>query len=432
MDLKKAVAPQNKLSDSLLQVNQLSYRLPPEIGVARAKKVVVDQFQRTSYSSGRMILDAQTGSAFVNGRESWIEFNLSCDQTVGLGQGSALNVIEEALVKGRGGREVSRVERCNLLGKNVQTWKASRDYINSVGGVQGYAPIDGFGDIEAPGSPYVASGLEVTSTARRFCIPLSAIAPVFDQARLLPPQLMEGMRIELLLASLNTAFVRIGTAPTTYTVANPEIHWSTVDLADQFKRKINEMAASRGLNLLHKEYFHQISANNTGQFNFDVRKAASKALKMLVVSRADTLYDVNTTLVDSMGSESFLYSRAISHIGADYFPQQAITADSKTDYASFYQNTLHAMDKMGAYDMPPSVGYTDYGRESATIGGKALYAVRLNKSGVSDLDGYQINNSRALIADVTFSGSAVARTLDIWLQHLRAVKVFTSGLDVKD
>ena len=55
------------LADSLLQVNQLSYRLPPQISIASKCTHVINYPQQASYNNGNtMIFDCQTGSQFVD------------------------------------------------------------------------------------------------------------------------------------------------------------------------------------------------------------------------------------------------------------------------------------------------------------------------------------------------------------------------------
>jgi len=423
-ELKSEIKPDDRLTESLLQVNRLQYRLPPEIGVARAKTVVVDHFQESKYVQGRrMVLDAQTGSSFIDARNSWLEFTLVADGTdaLTLGSGSAMNVIDNVLIKGRGGREVCRIEKANLFSKFKQQWENPLGWTNSVGPNQGYATI----------TSASVSGTAVnvkTPVERRFAIPLSALAPVFDQDKLLPAQMMEGLRMELTLATVGAALVQDGAATDgSYYVENPEVHWAAVDLSDQFKRKINEISAQRGLNLMHKEWYHQETGGAaTTTYDFDIRKAASKALKSMTISRVTASIDSELKDIDGMNSEAFLYTRAQSHIGADYFPQQAMTG-SATNWTTFYQHALSAWGKMSATWSPPTTTYANYGAVSAS------HCISLNKSGgVSDLDGYQVNNSRALVHNFVFEGPAVARTLDSYLQHVRLLQIFPSSILIKD
>ena len=62
-----------------------------------------------------------------------------------------------------------------------------------------------------------------------------------------------------------------------------------------------------------------------------------------------------------------------------------------------------------------------------------------NKSTVSDLQGSQVNNSRAILVDLEAAQGGVppapanySRRLDVYLEHLRASKYFTSNCEIRD
>ena len=58
----------NGLAESLLEVNQISYRLPPQISVTSKCTHVINYSQQSIYSneSKNVIFDVQTGSQFVD------------------------------------------------------------------------------------------------------------------------------------------------------------------------------------------------------------------------------------------------------------------------------------------------------------------------------------------------------------------------------
>lgn len=414
------------IGDALLKLNDLKYMLPPEISIATKRTFMIDQAQQNSYTGGQVIFTAQTGSSFVNPRDSFLRFTFTADEACTWGQGSAMNVIREVIVKSRTGTEVSRVTLANILRKNVDYYNMSRNWINAVGGLQGYPKTVTSGSLALTSYPRDAA------TSRIYTIPLSHIAPIFDTDKLLPPQLCEGMRIELWLETTNNTVTSGATPVTTYTLSIPRIHWNIIDLADQFKMKINQMA-SKGLNLLHKEWFHQPASAASAAFNIEVRKAASKALKAYVVSRPNSNLNSSANNVDAMASEAFKYATLQANIGADYFPQTRVESASTSDWTRFYQYTLQGVDKMGPRGMvaPPYVSYDTYGTVGNDIGNMAAFVMSFNKSTVTDLAGYQVNNSRVIQFNITYTDST-DRSVDIWLQFVRLVKVFTNGVNVKD
>jgi hypothetical protein len=80
------------LAESLLQVNQLSYRLPPQISIASKCTHVINYPQQSSYNQGQtMIFDCQTGSQFVDPAASYLRFVVKpADSLHGFGSGQLL------------------------------------------------------------------------------------------------------------------------------------------------------------------------------------------------------------------------------------------------------------------------------------------------------------------------------------------------------
>lgn len=416
----------DSLAQSLLQVNNMSYKLPPEISIASARHHVTEFAQQSSYQGGETIVwDSQTGSLFVDGKGSYIRWTLTPSGAGDFGSGSSYNIVNRVVVRTRTGKEWCRVEDANLLNKYLKRYKCPRTYFENLGKAEGF-PTTG-----ADGS--LGDGATVLTAGYTFCLPLSTI-PCFEQDKLLPPQIMEGCRIEISLERASVAWFGAGGAVASYTVSKPVIKWDAYEIADQFKRKINEMSAKQGLNLIHKEYFHTIVANNSNQFNFDIKKAAAKALKSMVVSRLAA--DINDGTKDSMASEAYDYTKQQAHIGSVYYPNQPLETDDPTlkGLNESYYNTMLAMDKGScddSCDVSP-LSYSSTGVATAGVNNKdAMIAVNLNKSGVSDMSGMSVNNSRSLLFDLTFSAPQ-NRQLDCYLQHLRAVKVYQSNVDVKD
>lgn len=422
MDSQQATQGLNdKLAESLLQVNKLLYKMPPNLGITNRRNHRTDYFQQAEYKNGEtMVLDSQVGTDFVDAKNSYLKFKFTPNAECNFGTASAANVINRVLVRTRTGKEICRVENANLLTKYCQLYDCPKDWVESLGKAQGYG------------------GDSVIVTGKVFIIPLWVI-PCFNVDKLLPPQMTTGLRIEIELESPSVATKEeaVGVPCTSYTIGRPEIHWDTHDLADQFKRKISEMASSQGLNVVHKEYFHSIvSGAAQTDYNFDIKKACSKALKLKIISRNNTELSSPATAQasDSMRSEGYNWVRWQSHIGADYFPNQPLTVDNVglDGNAEAYWATQFACGKANQCWYPSSVTPDQY------TAAEAMIAFNYNKSSVSELQGYQVNNSRAVIVDLTADTAAVkgtgadVRRLDVYLCFLRAAKYFTSNAEVRD
>ena len=421
------------LAESLLMVNKLDYKLPPQISIASNCTHVINYSQQASYNNGNTIIfDVQTGSQFVDPACSYLRFVVSPNDSIHcFGSGSAKNLFSRVVVRTATGKELSRVEDANLIMKIVDVYNNSNDWRTTLGKNQGYT--------EAPANNVLADA--VPSTGKVFTLPIQCLMPCMSPhgAKLVPPNIMSGLRIELTLASPDDAFSSVNQASlatlASYTVNNCEMHFKVYELADQFQRKIQEMSQS-GLNYLYKEHFHTIVAPGaTSNINFDVKKAASKSLTARILARATT--DLSTAGKDRLASAPYNYAKIQSHIGSDYFPNQPLQINatpSADNISEAYHYALYAQDKLEAWS-PPGVTPAQYlGRANtgtSDVYSSGIVAFNFNKSNVSDLAGYTTSNSRALLVDLT-QDSAVDVRLDVYLTFLRLAKVYQSNCVVLD
>jgi hypothetical protein len=413
-----AVASES-LSNSLLQVNKMLYKMPPSLGITARRHHVIDFSQQNLYNAGQTIVfDIQTGSYFIDAKNSYLRLDVA---TIGgdateFNSGGITNIIKRVVVRTKSGKEWCRCEEFNLYIRNVLRYTASNNYLNKVGKSYGFD-----------------AGIPVTTLGSRYTIPLWLI-PCFNQDKLLPPQIMEGLRIELTLAGVGEAFESVDPL-VSYVVTNAEIHSDAFDIADQFKRKVAEMSARQGLILVHKEYFHSnvgtISATNT--YNYDIKKACSKACRNFNILRPND--DISTLNADSMNAEAYNVIRYQAHIGQDYIPNQPIAIDDPlgpqaNNVNEAYYDTQFVWDKVNQTWYCNTITPEEF---LGLTGTKRLgmVAFNLNKSQVTDLDGYVLNNSRALVVDIKCDNIR-ERKVDTFLQHLRVAKVYTANAEIRD
>jgi hypothetical protein len=426
------------LAESLLQVNQLSYRLPPQISIASKTTHVINYSQQSNYNGGNtVIFDIQTGSAFVDPMASYFRFVVKPSASgFGFGSGSVCNIFNRCVVRTATGKELSRVEDANLLCKILDVYNNSNDWRVTMGESQGYT-----NDVMKTEVKYTD---EVPTGGRLFVIPIQCLLPCMSPhgAKLVPPNIMSGLRIELSLASAGDAFCSVNqtTLPTnplaSYTIDDVEIHLKTHELADAFARKIQEMSV-QGLNYLYKEHFHNIvSPGANSQINFDVKKACSKALTARILTR--TTATISNTSRDHMASAPFNYIKYQSHIGSDYFPNQPLQLSgtpTRNNINESYYYTMYAQDKLEKWS-PPGVTPAQYlgdlgGGTVSLVYASGIVAFNFNKSNVSDLAGYTVSNSRSLLVDLQQATATDVR-LDVYLTFLRLAKVYQSNCVVLD
>ena len=420
------------MQEGLMRVNQLSYEFPAQLSVSTRRHRVTNYFQRNTYNPGEtMVLDSQTGSAFISGQDSYLSFLLTPSLAATFGSGSALNLFNTVRVKTRGGQELNRIENFNVLAAKHAKWTKSSDWAASEGQALGFVG----GDIHSL----------VTNVPYRFTIPLKYLAPIFAQSKLLPPQLCEGLRIELELERSDTALKGVSGS---FTITQPQILFDATTIADAFARRIGELAATQGLNIMFSNFYSNQVSGSAGQtsFNYDIKKAASKCMRLWTVSRNNA--NVNSAAADSLGSLPMDYTSVSTHIGADYIPNVPIrvsgyVATSATGGAN-NKNTgviselyYHTLSAVSDNERPcyPSVGLKGLTYNADDIRDSVL-VFSYNKSTLDNLSGYSVNNSRALIVDLecdtVVNGGGTVRRLDNWMEHLRNVRIFANQSVISD
>lgn len=423
------------LMDSLLEVNQLAYRLPPQISISSRCTHVIQYSNQPSYTGNTIVFEVQTGSQFCDPAASYIRLNVKPDVAgFGFGSGSVKNMFVRVVVRTASGKELSRVEDANVLMRMMDVYDNSKDWRNTVGRSQGYSVSNTDGTVTN-----TLYSEEVSSTTGKvFCIPIQSLIPCMNPVGgnvLVPSNIMSGLRIELGLASASDAFSAVNqstgvTDLTGYVVSECELHLKVYELADAFQRKIQEIASSSGLNYLYKEHFHGIVSTTTNQINYDIKKACSKALTARMCTRPAAL----SAGKDKFQTSVFDYNKIQSNIGSDYFPNQPLQINGTPTINNIneaYYYSLYAQNKLLTWS-PPGISPNEFfGTTDFKTYNNGVISFNFNKSQVSDLSGYTTSNSRALLVNLQRS-STVAIRIDVYLTFLRLCKAYLSNVVVLD
>ena len=317
----------------------------------------------------------------------------------------------------------------------MDRYQKSEEWLRTVGKSQGYSVRNQVATANVYADAIPAGG-------KLFVIPLCSIFPCFNLigSKLIPPQVASGLRVEIRLASPDDAFCSVDQAtPLTlasYVVSKPEIHAKEYTLNDNFQRAISEMA-NQGLNLLYKEHYNTIVSQTTNQINYDIKKAVSKALKLSVVTRPNA--SLNVAGKDRFASLPYNFEKIQSNCGSDYIPNQplsidgAVTADNINE--SYYY-ALEELDKLEHWNNT-SVSPAEFlGRANdgtvADVYSNGMVCFSYNRSNTSQLAGYTISNSRALLVNLTQQGVATSVRLDTFLTYLRLCKSMNTNTLVLD
>jgi len=461
--------------------------------------------------------------------------------------GSALNIIDRITISTRSGDELSRIERLNLLQYTLTPWTKDQQWIDTVG--------KGMGMGRHFTCNSVARNLETGGLEMRVAIPMYCLSGLFNYDRLLPSMLMSGLRIEIQWASPTAAFCRepaqsrvraedfgiarlsghqllidpvvttvaTGNLPTEsttvtagrglteaaanalvaartipgYIVKDIYFQLKSVQLTDSIQRLLNETSAVNGLEVVYTDYNNtqQVLPDTSGNFFMEVRHAASRALKAIMIPRPQG--SVNNPLCDSFATTAMPFRRWHWRLGSLYFPHQQIT--EKTTIKNIPQTYTYTLDSFGKVAAAPRCAakmdnYITPADHYLTFGGMAGYTVpgapadisfpledpddpasratrttrieldkhdrptavinkqywnnhlcnapigvSLERSTLFNLSGIPINNSRVLSFHGEFGSPTLGAettnlgptTYDCFLQYVRLARVFLNNVEVE-
>lgn len=416
----QAVTPEG-LATSLLIVNSLQYKMPSNMSVVVSRNMKRSFANLESYrQGGKIIVTWNTGSEYVYGPNSYLVFDVEVEGTGttgvaqgSFGSGSACNLIDNVTVTSVQGTEVDRTEGVNIYVRDMDRYKYSQDWINNFGSTMGYAST------EASGPPI---GPVITTTPKRFCIPLSKLCGVCNSKVLMPSTLAGGLRFEIKLASLGTAFLDVSTLTTDltdYKLTNVNMHLDTYQLADSIQKRLMMESASRGLEYFYETYDrtrHNITSSNKA--NITVRKSVARALSAHVKTRLNA--NVDNKSVDSMDSEVNQVSSFFWRLGALNFPNQRLSGLEEQYYYAQY-----CMSKVDQPYKNNSISLSDFKDR------EGLVCVTLERSNVIDGSGLPVNNSRQLQVELDYGNSAQTRDIDVFMNYLQLARVFINNVLVK-
>ena len=397
------------MADSVMNVNNLNYGMPPMPSVATGRTHISVFPQTVSASQGgNIIFNVSSGSQFINGPGSYLQISVT---TVGGNAATMLpsvgSLFSNIIVTAQNGVELSRV---NDLAMYMQKGKYQMSHDKRVL----LKDTEGLYKVLAAGAG-----------TYKFILRLDAL-PIFKNSQLLPPQMMEGLRIQFGVNSIARAF-KSAVAVTSFSVTSV-LKLDATTLSDAFLRRVNEISSNQGLVLMHEEAFHSESSSSTVNLNFNINKACSKAVEFCLLPRLSANVDLATA--NSSSTEPYNFSSVQLQAGSQYYPIQPLTQTAtglNTSTEPFHYVLVNATN--GKYNS--SVHYDHfYQAFSATTGCEAAYFQNL-REGSANLTGVLLNNSRSLIVNATMGG-AVGRLFTSYLSHIRMCRYFANNSIVRD
>ena len=168
---------------SLMQINSLTYSVPPSLSLVTHRNYHKLYSQRSQYSGTETIeFVFSTGSSYLEAKRSFLCFDIQVATTAGVTFGgvrsNALSIIKSLTLTHSSGTTIEYLPGLNLYKRITSDWTQSfnkRDSINQV-----------FGEVA------VESKLPDLKTKLSCCIPLSELSDFFNQTQCVPSMLVLG------------------------------------------------------------------------------------------------------------------------------------------------------------------------------------------------------------------------------------------------
>jgi hypothetical protein len=279
------------------------------------------------------------------------------------------------------------------------------------------------GTDEAANSKYFIQPNEVV----RFCIPMSAISPLFASKQLLPNSLASGMRFDLQLATAARAMQKstavTTTDPLSYEIVDCAIVCESYQLSDLILRNLNQMSSSSGLEYIFTTWFSTSGRRNTNSINIESRKAVSRALMMFY---SETVPEsANDYKIDCFKSVPPQWLDVQCRVGSLYLPTQSSLRASTAELLSpeIYSQSLLAFEKFRGAMGTAGVGLDQF-EDGAAIFASSLERDTLGGSGIP------LSNSRTLAVDATFEapGQGESFFVSLFLKYTSLCRIYLSNI----
>ncbi len=408
---------------NLLRLNNLIYKMKSRTTVVSQRNMKEYEFDRDEYknTTKQVALTAlNTGELYVDGSNSWFSFDVTVSNLPAgatswdWGVGSAMNLFSTILITSENGVELHRIDDANRY--LVQNNKYEKDdfWFQREGKAMGY------------GSTALAE-----DTVYSYTVPLDQLGGIFGvKNQLLPSVLLAGVKIELHTENPINAIKCVGTitedaTSLSYIISNPKFHLDTYLLADAIHKKILDISASNGLEIVYETVETDKQSTPATTINMTSKKTVSLARQAF----AGNYGDVDTKgKVDQMQTQAFDLDQFNFRIGSTYYPLQPLQTTNAADESKFndsYFNTLYAFEAFNNRKYV-SATFDDF----ATGGfGIASTTLELDTHSVSSVP---INNNRQLLYRARSSTTDANRTTIMYLKFVRVAKAYLNNLVVRD
>ena len=276
-------------SQAILQRNRMSYEVSQPVSIkTRPHDTILQYFERQQYKQNdTMIASLATGKYFVDPEKSYISVNVAIATADGspctgnFGSGSVANLFKNVRIFHKSGTTITSCQNNDIYIKAQDRIIKDEFWFNTIGLQQGYVPNTATNfNLDSR----IADGVQ-------YKIKLADLHGFFRgyNSSLLPPEIIDGLRIELDLQTANQALLEnAGESPiVSYELLKSNIQLCLVKVMDNAALTVYNTAQKKGLSWTYDDTFtsNKNYANNDNAITISVDKAVSVAKNCIVFSR---------------------------------------------------------------------------------------------------------------------------------------------------
>ena len=458
----------------------LGYGVPMDTSVVVNRTTKLYHFLHDEYNPTDVATCTfPTGADYVDTRRSFLTFELNTVSggvvKYGFGtHGSVCNTIKRVCVYARSGEELCRMEEFNLFSNMMLPFTYNRQWFQRQGNGMWY-------------------GSRIFNTKQTCVIPMYILSPLFNSNQLLPAALVSGMRVELTLEdhnkvtfAVNTTTNVPNTTTTIYSLSGMTFHLETVKLADGIQMAMDELMATKGVEMVYKGWHHAFTAprhDMTNGVELSISESYARALSAFARVRPES-HEVKAFNVhedperDSFrGEHIFPISDYQWRCGDRFYPDKPVTAKGGRIIIKSLMHTLNATNQLdgtrdqsyasllGDYNMPDITSGLMSGNADAGTGetwpgffpafpGKTgsyardghIIGVDLTRDSDNGFSGRPVNNVDRFTLSLTGNNNSLEftadsqetlldgppnRRLDLFLEYAKLVRIFTNNVQVE-
>ena len=350
-------------------------------------KVRFDSTSQTYNPGSTISVSLSNSDIYVNGRNSYLNFKLTITGAGEVfGEGSSANIFDIVRMVDSSGVEITHNRQVGLYNSIMDKLNKSNRWRTTIG---------------------VAKGIgltAVTGNTYDFSIPLADICPVFSSEQMVPPMLLSGSRLELVLAPNAQALVSAQ-----YVVSDCHVMLDSAILSDSTSNTVENLSAQAKIDFVFDNWTEIEHAFTANSGNLELTKSLGLARAVYVVSR-DTA-DI------ALASEDF-YKPLAGDVGIQtYFMRANSQTFPQLPTRTLVEGYLNTMDNLSEI--------TDYTLDDYSVTGSGYGQVVKQSLQRSDFigrtSGLPVSASSSLRINLTFA-SALARTVSTFIVYNQVVQ----------